>query len=468
MAKDTIRDFSATASANTDIQSVNVDENCAASGINNAIRELMADLKDVSAGTVALETPQADSLGTDTITEKTSAAGVTIDGVLLKDGAIGSIASAVAAHLTSINGGQIGGSRNLIINGAMQVAQRGTSAVAVPNGGYSTVDRMRFYESTGGAYTSEQSSDVPAGQGFSKSIKLACTTADSSIGAAEIANMSQVIEGQNLQRLNYGTSDAKTITLSFWVKSNKTGIYTIAMYKHAGGGTAYGCPVEYTISSANTWEKKTITVTPTAGSTTLITSSAGAIIDSNGAGIEVHWGLAWGSNYNSTNNTWSASGFYSTSNQVNWLDSTSNNFYITGIQLEVGTNASDFEHRSYGDELAACYRYFQRLGEYTTNSYPVNGQCYVYGGTNVAGSFQLISSMRASSPTVSFPNGNFGVRAGSAANNQYEFSSINNNQGATQGVMQFDATVASGIQVNTIGVVVNAGNNKYMYVDAEL
>ena len=257
--------------------------------------------------------------------------------------------------------GFVNGRRNLIINGAMQVAQRGTSAVAVPNGGYSTVDRMKFYESTGGAYTSEQSSDVPAGQGFSKSIKLACTTADSSIGAAEIATMSQVIEGQNLQRLNYGTSDAKTITLSFWVKSNKTGIYTIAIYKHAGGGTAYGCPVEYTISSANTWEKKTITVTPTAGSTTLITNSAGAIIDSNGAGIEVHWGLAWGSNYNSTNNTWSASGFYSTSNQVNWLDSTSNNFYITGIQLEVGTNASDFEHESFGENLQKCERYYNRI-----------------------------------------------------------------------------------------------------------
>jgi hypothetical protein len=283
-----------------------------------------------------------------------------------------------AAELAALIGsGQAQGDKNLIINGAMQVSQRGTSAVAVPNGGYSTVDRMRFYESTGGAYTSEQSSDVPAGQGFSKSIKLACTTADSSIGAAEIANMSQVIEGQNLQRLNYGTSDAKTITLSFWVKSNKTGIYTIAMYKHAGGGTAYGCPVEYTISSANTWEKKTITVTPTAGSTTLITSSAGAIIDSNGAGIEVHWGLAWGSNYNSTNNTWSASGFYSTSNQVNWLDSTSNNFYITGIQLEISEVATPFEHESFAATLQKCQRY------YFDTASAVNGK----SGTGINGGF---------------------------------------------------------------------------------
>ena len=287
--------------------------------------------------------------------------------------------------------GFVNGRRNLIINGAMQVSQKGTSAVGVPNGGTSTVDRMKFYESTGGAYTSEQSSDVPAGQGFSKSIKLACTTADTSIGAAEIATMSQVIEGQDLQRLNYGTSDAKTITLSFWVKSNKTGIYTIAIYKHAGGGTAYGCPVEYTISSANTWEKKTITVTPTAGSTTLITSSAGAIIDSNGAGIEVHWGLAWGSNYNSTNNTWSASGFYSTSNQVNWLDSTSNNFYITGVQLEVGTNASDFEHESFGETLQKCQRYYQQISG--SDRMPV----YAGDSSNVFSSSNLLlqSPMRA-------------------------------------------------------------------------
>jgi len=278
--------------------------------------------------------------------------------------------------------------RNIIINGNMVVSQRGTSAIAVPNGGYSTVDRMRFYESTGGAYTSEQSSDVPAGQGFSKSIKLACTTADSSIGAAEIATMSQVIEGQNLQRLNYGTSDAKTITLSFWVKSNKTGIYTIAIYKHAGGGTAYGCPVEYTISSANTWEKKTITVTPTAGSTTLITSSAGAIIDSNGQGIEVHWGLAWGSNYNATNNTWSASGFYSTSNQVNWLDSTSNNFYITGVQLEIGDVATPFEHESFAVTLQKCERYYQQVKALQTSSGTQS--------TQVLGVYQAATAMRAS------------------------------------------------------------------------
>ena len=311
--------------------------------------------------------------------------------------------------------GFVNGERNLIINGAMQVSQKGTSAVAVPNGGTSTVDRMKFYESTGGAYTSEQSSDVPAGQGFSKSIKLACTTADSSIGAAEIATMSQVIEGQNLQRLNYGTSDAKTITLSFWVKSNKTGIYTIAIYKHAGGGTAYGCPVEYTISSANTWEKKTITVTPTAGSTTLITNSAGAIIDSNGAGIEVHWGLAWGSNYNSTNNTWSASGFYSTSNQVNWLDSTSNNFYITGIQLEVGTNASDFEHRSFGDELAACQRYFTRIPRIdgsSANTEIANGMGNATN--NFLGVISFPTEMRAN-PTLT-ASGSFRVFNGGTLN----------------------------------------------------
>ena len=317
-----------------------------------------------------------------------------------------------AAELAALIGsGQAQGDKNLIINGAMQVSQRGTSAVAVPNGGYSTVDRMRFYESTGGAYTSEQSSDVPAGQGFSKSIKLACTTADSSIGAAEIATMSQVIEGQNLQRLNYGTSDAETITLSFWVKSNKTGIYTIAIYKHAGGGTAYGCPVEYTISSANTWEKKTITVTPTAGSTTLITSSAGAIIDSNGAGIEVHWGLAWGSNYNSTNNTWSASGFYSTSNQVNWLDSTSNNFYITGIQLEVGTNASDFEHESYAETLQRCYRYFHFVGGDTT--YQTIATLTNFTGGQAVGLYQHPVEMRAA-PTVS-KSGNWAVLGGNTS-----------------------------------------------------
>ena len=369
MAKNSIRDFSATAASNTDIQSVDIDENCAASGINNAIRELMADLADVNAGTVAMTSPSADSLSTDTISEKTSGSGVTIDSVLLKDGALGSIASAVAAHLTSINGGQIGGNRNLIINGDMRIAARGASAVAAGAGTYPSIDRLKCYESTDGAFTLEQSTTVPSGQGFSNSAKFVVTTADTSLAAGQYAQATQVIEAQNLQHLSYGTSSAKTLSLSFWCRSSKTGTYCITIVKEDSTATHY--VKEFSISSADTWEKKTITIEPDSN----ITASAGAIANDNGAGLYVYWNFAQGSTYTgATDDAWSTNtNHFATTNQVNWMDSTSNNFYLTGVQLEVGSTVTDFEHTSIADEEARCMRYFYKMSA-NSNTYAAQYQ----------------------------------------------------------------------------------------------
>ena len=268
--------------------------------------------------------------------------------------------------LSTINNNSIAdtavhGVRNLIINGAMQVAQRGTSAVPV-GGSTFRIDRFSINKSNDGAYTVEQSTDAPTG--FTTSLKVQVTIADTSLSAAQNAYLYQAIEAQNLQHLNYGTSDAKTITLSFWVKSSKTGIYTASLYK--ADSTSYMFTQEYTISSANTWEKKTITITPTAGSTSFITTSGGAIANDNGAGIYVNFNLAFGSHYTGgTSNSWSSTtADYSTTNAVNWMDSTSNNFYLTGVQLEVGETATPFEHRSYGDELRRCQRYYQQSQSY--------------------------------------------------------------------------------------------------------
>jgi hypothetical protein len=262
------------------------------------------------------------------------------------------------------------GNKNLIINGDMQCWQRATAATAA-NGGYATVDRFGMGNGTDGVYTTERSSDTPIGTGYS--LKAQVTTADTSIAAAQYAYMYQEIEAQNLQPLQYGTSSAKTFTVSFWVKSNKTGTYTISIRKR--DATIYFLPIEYAISSANTWEKKTITITPTAGGTSFITASAGAIANDNGQGIQLGFGLAWGSQYNGgTNNTWSASTHFSTSNQVNWMDSTSNNFYLAQVQLEIGDVATPFEHRSYADELLRCYRYFEKGGIVFANQLVISGQ----------------------------------------------------------------------------------------------
>ena len=291
--------------------------------------------------------------------------------------------------------------RNVIINGAMQCWQRATAATTTANG-YSTVDRWKHFESGAGAYTTEQSTDHPTGTGYS--LKFQVTTADTSIAAGEYAFTETNLEGQNLQQLQYGTSTAKDVTVSFWVKSNKTGIYCVALYKHAGTGTAYMYRKEYTISAANTWEKKVVTISPTAGSTALITASAGAVPNSNAMGLSLVFGLAWGSNYHGTDNTWQTGSGYGTSNQVNWMDSTSNNFYLAEVQLEAGTEATPFEHRSFGQELALCERYFQKYN-YSSNINTADTQntlplVAAYAGDTGYAGHKLTATMRTS-PTFS-------------------------------------------------------------------
>ena len=294
-----------------------------------------------------------------------------------------------AAELAALIGsGQAQGNKNLIINGAMQVAQRGTSAVPVGSGTF-IVDRFKAYKSNDGAYTIEQSTDAP--DGFTTSLKGQVTTADTSIAAGQYAYWPYYIEAQDLQHLSYGTSNAKTLTLSFWVKSSKTGVYTVSVYKP--DTTSYMFTHEYTISSANTWENKTITISPTAGSTSFITSSGGAIANDNGPGLILSWNLSFGSTFTGgTSNSWSNdTSDYSTTNAVNWMDSTSNNFYLTGVQLEIGDVATPFEHRSFGDELARCQRYLETLPR-------------LRGGVDGAGSTQragtVFQTTKRATPTI--------------------------------------------------------------------
>jgi hypothetical protein len=253
----------------------------------------------------------------------------------------------------TINGNAPFGHKNLIINGGMTVSQRATAATTVSGAGvYDTVDRMKLWEDSDASVNSEQSTTAP--DGFSKSLKLTVATADTSLAAGQYACFAQLIEAQNLQHLQYGTNGAKTITMSFYVRSSKTGTYCIMLEKQ--DSTRYHYVKEFTINSADTWERKEITIEPDSN----IKASGGAIADDNGVGFRCFIGLAWGSTYNgATDGVWSSNtNHYGTSNQVNWLDSTSNDFYFTGFQVEVGDLATDFEHRSYGEELQLCRRYF--------------------------------------------------------------------------------------------------------------
>jgi hypothetical protein len=283
--------------------------------------------------------------------------------------------------------------KNLVINGDMRIFQRATSATTSTST-YDTVDRFLLYESSDGAMTSEKEDLSVADQattGQRTALEMNVTTADGTIAANQFAAIYHRIEAQNLQHLLYGTSAAKNLTLSFWCKSNKTGTYCISFNKN--DSTEYFIPIEYTISSANTWEKKVIVLSPTAGSTSLITASGGAIADDNGVGLQITFGLAWGSNYHGTNNTWTTSSHLATSNQVNWLDSTSNNFYLTGVQLEVGDQASDFEHLPHDIQLQRCMRYYTRYD--ASEGYTRYASGFINSSTAAVAIMQLPVPMRA-------------------------------------------------------------------------
>ena len=255
--------------------------------------------------------------------------------------------------------------RNLIINGDMSIAQRGTSATTIS--GYDTIDRFGFSEGTGGTATSEQESlslSDFATTGQRKAIKIKCTGTDTSIASSDRSFMQQSIEAQNLQSLKYGTSSAETLTLSFYAKSNLTGNFPLTIKKD--DNTVYYLPLKYTITSANTWEKFTFQITPTEGSTSLINNSGGAINNDNGRGMQVFWGLVWGSSYTGNQSgtpTWTSSAVYADSSLTfnNFYSSTDNNLSITGVQLEVGTSASDFEFLPYDVNLQRCFRYYELL-----------------------------------------------------------------------------------------------------------
>lgn len=288
--------------------------------------------------------------------------------------------------------------RNFLINGSMVFFRRGQSFSPASGEGY-TADRWIMAESTDGAVTVSQTSDVPAGIGIKNALKIVVDTADTSIAANQYCQLTQFIEGQNMTKLNYGTANAQNMMLSFWIKSNKTGIYCVRFVKEAGDGTRYETPIEYTISAANTWEKKNISLSPTAGSTALITASAGAIKQDPNAGFRVAFNFAAGTDYQATNNTWVAgSNKMGTSNSVNLLDSTSNELYLTGVQLEMGTSTNNFEHLPEDVELLRCMRYYQRI------SRPTYGSNTVLTGVNSSANnlcmVKLIHPMRAA-PTIS-------------------------------------------------------------------
>jgi hypothetical protein len=241
---------------------------------------------------------------------------------------------------------QIGGRRNLVINGAMQVAQRGTSFTSTAD--LYTLDRFAIGHGTVNAMTVTQETDAPSG--FQYSLKVLTGTGASS-GAAGYGVLRQAIEGTNMYQLKFGTSDAESVTLSFYVKSSLTGTFAVSIRNQAGN-RAFAAT--YTISSANTWEYKTITI---AGDT------SGTWTADTGIGLHVQFDLGAGSNYDIATGAWtSGSNMFGGESTVKLTETTNATWFLTGLQVEVGEQATPFEHRSFGEELQLCKRYFQKVG----------------------------------------------------------------------------------------------------------
>ena len=281
--------------------------------------------------------------------------------------------------------------RNKIINGSMICSQRGSSFTA---DGY-TLDRFKRSGSSDGAFTVSQSTTSP--DGFANSLKVDVTTADTSLAAGQFAQLTHKIEAQNLQDLAYGTSSAKSIVVSFYVRSNKTGTYSFNILQN--DNSSKQVTLNYTINSADTWERKTFSI---AGDT------SGVINNDNGSGFQMTWGLAYGSTYTSgsARPAWTAyaNADFGAGQAVNLLDSTSNEWYLTGVQLEVDHTgsgvATDFEHISFDQELDRCHRYYQRW-EFDADKIGV-AVLHVSSNTTSYSTWKYYKPLRSSGSDTSF------------------------------------------------------------------
>ena len=330
---------------------------------------------------------------------------------------------------------QIGGRRNMIINGGMQISQRSSSAVTGigASDGYFTCDRWNFNTNgnSAGRLTMSQASDGPSG--FANCLKLECTTADTSIAAAERFFIEQKLEGQDVQQLKKGTSDAEKVTISFYVKGHDSATYTVGLYE----GTS-GRKIAATFPVTTSWVRQTVTFDG---------DTSGVIPDDNTAQLHLRFYLHAGSNYTSgtLGTSWNADGNTTqiSSDGNSFFESTSATFFITGVQLEVGEQATPFEHRSFGEELALCQRYYYELVNGAAQSFAMGTY---YSSTLITSDVRFPVTMRAT-PTVTVATGSsyYIAYSGAAGDSFDTFTAVQ--RGTTNGAaLDCSGNGASGTQ----------------------
>jgi len=358
---------------------------------------------------------------------------------------------------------QIGGRRNMVINGAMQVAQRGTSETGVgASAGYFTVDRFDMYFSgTAGRLTQSQVAitDLP---GFANALKLDCTTADTSIAAGEEALLQYHFEGQDVQKLKKGTSEAEKVTVSFYVKGNASATYTSQLYDNDNNRIN-----SQTFDVTTSWNRVILTFDG---------DTSGALDDDNGWSFSFLIYLQAGSTFTSgtfSSNTWADRNNSITvkSDQTMFFDSTDRELFITGLQIETGSQATPFEHRSFGEELALCQRYYSREEAATGAAY----KRYGTGSWSSTTVFELLiplSTPLRTSPTLETTGtaSNYAVYSANAIDACTALTITNDADAGTnnRAVAMYGNTSSGGVTGEGGTFLANSDTDNFLALDAEL
>ena len=281
------------------------------------------------------------------------------------------------------------GFKNRIINGAMVIDQRNAGASVTPTGDVYTLDRWIYATNVSSKASVQQNAgSVTPPAGYINYAGITSLSAYTPLGATDAFNFRQKIEGFNVADLAWGTANAQTVTLSFWVRSSLTGTFGGAL-NNSAENRSY--PYTYTISSANTWEQKTVTI---AGDT------SGTWLTTNGTGLEVGFSLGNGSTFSGTAGAWTGSAKFTATGATNVVSTSGATWYITGVQLEKGSTATSFDYRPYGTELALCQRYLPAFTNGGTNGYI--GSVFIYSSTGGVAiiPFQVTARVRPTGVTI--------------------------------------------------------------------
>jgi hypothetical protein len=348
------------------------------------------------------------------------------------------------------------GMKNIVINGDMSLAQRSTSVASITVDGYYTCDRWNVGIDSFGTWTQSQSSDVPSGYGFATSLKMDCTTAQASPASSSVILLEQKFEGQNLQYLKYGTANAEQVTLSFWHKHTKTGTNIVELLDADNSDAVSG---SYTQSVSNTWEQATITFPA---------KTSGALDNNNAVSLRLRFIM--GSGTDNTSGTLATTWVDTIVNadryvgQVNNADSTSNDFIITGVQLEAGTTASDFEFLPYDVNLQRCQRYYYKIQPTTNRAFGM-GLCYT---TNILSMPIDFPTTMRTAPSALEQNGTAGDYQVLKASSFAVCTSVPTHQGGTTWGSLLDFNVTGTITAGQAGQGWSVNGDAYLAWSAEL